>query len=764
MVEQGGTTSPSRKKRKKKDSIAAVEAPQIDAVPVIVLGLSDGTIQLFSPNSGRVLRTVSSPTSTSPILSAVTAKRGFSTILWTSSGDTTIRIWNPTNNTILSSWKNGDRTPYTRLSPQPPSSDGDDSVKLLAANQAIKLLQTTAQPNEVDGSKKPIDLATFSGHTSNVLDLQWDLASSNEPRFLSIADADRFVYLWQLPSDISSRRDPIASIPLDSDARAIALSIPLSNYLPSSHQNQRLLTLTAAGRISIYPIPSEVISPSANTKGQPLKPSLPTLVPRSVLAASSKNTPSNARVVGATFASGEQGHVRVARVIGGIRPVFDSIRYLDEAGEFIPDVVINDVPLSLPEESWLLTIPNKRYTEAPSLAVRSGGELGQDEEMDDLPLRDVDGDLDADLAELSLGQRLTALSGGNLGTNSDDNSDSESESEEPEARGDSKSKSNQKSTAVSGKGERKRQRASLKNSNKDNAPIAPANSLTRTLIQALHSSDSRLLESCLAHSDVTLIRNSVRRLPPQLAVPLINSCVERLGRGARAGNMKGGGAGTSTQRGSGLISWIKAVLAVHSGYLMTIPDLVARLASLHSTLTARLALHQNLLTLSGKLDMVLSQIEMRSSLAPAPLSTKSIAKAGNSATGKGKSGKSANEVNGVKIARYVEGESSSSDDDDMNVEVEKGSGDEGSVEDVELGGVSDSSDGDEISDGEVSGEELPGLEDEGEDEDDDEGGVLDSDDEDGDSDDDDDTEPTINGFIDDEAEEGYSEEEDEESD
>lgn len=216
------------------------------------------------------------------------------------------------------------------------------------------------------------------------------------------------------------------------------------------------------------------------------------------------------------------------------------------------------------------TIPNKRYTEAPSLAVRSGGELGQDEEMDDLPLRDVDGDLDADLAELSLGQRLTALSGGNLGTNSDDNSDSESESEEPEARGDSKSKSNQKSTAVSGKGERKRQRASLKNSNKDNAPIAPANSLTRTLIQALHSSDSRLLESCLAHSDVTLIRNSVRRLPPQLAVPLINSCVERLGRGARAGNMKGGGAGTSTQRGSGLISWIKAVLAVHSGYLMTV--------------------------------------------------------------------------------------------------------------------------------------------------------------------------------------------------
>jgi U3 small nucleolar RNA-associated protein 5 len=64
----------------------------------------------------------------------------------------------------------------------------------------------------------------------------------------------------------------------------------------------------------------------------------------------------------------------------------------------------------------------------------------------------------------------------------------------------------------------------------------------------LHSSDTRLLETCLAHSDQTLIRNTVRQLPPQLAVPLITACVERLGRGARAGSMKGGGGGASEPR------------------------------------------------------------------------------------------------------------------------------------------------------------------------------------------------------------------------
>ena len=105
---------------------------------------------------------------------------------------------------------------------------------------------------------------------------------------------------------------------------------------------------------------------------------------------------------------------------------------------------------------------------------------------------------------------------------------------------------------------------------KSDISVIPANSLTRTLIQALHSSDSRLLEMCLIHSDPILIRNTVRRLPPQLAIPLITACVDRLGRGARAANMKGGGGGASSQRGMGLLTWLKTVLAIQTGHLMTV--------------------------------------------------------------------------------------------------------------------------------------------------------------------------------------------------
>lgn len=167
------------------------------------------------------------------------------------------------------------------------------------------------------------------------------------------------------------------------------------------------------------------------------------------------------------------------------------------------------------------------------------------EEMD--AGNELDGALQVDLAELSLGQRLTAVTEGGIEQNSDSEDDQ-------------------------GVKDSSRQSKSTKKQSRAEVSVIPANSLTRTLIQALHSSDSRLLEMCLTHSDPVLIRNTVRRLPSQLALPLITACVDRLGRGARAANMKGSGGGTSSQRGSGLLIWLKTVLAVHTGHLMTVSD------------------------------------------------------------------------------------------------------------------------------------------------------------------------------------------------
>jgi U3 small nucleolar RNA-associated protein 5 len=163
---------------------------------------------------------------------------------------------------------------------------------------------------------------------------------------------------------------------------------------------------------------------------------------------------------------------------------------------------------------------------------------------------------------------------------------------------------------------------------------------------------------------------------------------------------------------------------------LQLPDLVARLSGLHATLTSRLALQEGLLTLSGRLEVVLSQIEARSSAAPAPLTIQKGKEAAN------KPKRAAN--------RYIEGESED-EDDPMDVVIEMEDGDEaGSIEDVELGG--DSEDG---------ATESSEEEEEDEEEDEDEG-----------DDEDDDSEPEgprLNGFIDDEAEETEGDEEDDES-
>lgn len=155
------------------------------------------------------------------------------------------------------------------------------------------------------------------------------------------------------------------------------------------------------------------------------------------------------------------------------------------------------------------------------------------------------GELDVDMAEPTLAERLKAMnvsksSSAGMARDSDDEEEDEAESESDEDEDDD--------GAVT------------------RTAAAPATTLTTTLIQALHSSDAPLLESCLAHSSPALVRSTVQRLPSgTLVLSLLEALVERLGTGK-----KGAQGNASVKRSRGLIEWVRQVLIVHVGFLVTV--------------------------------------------------------------------------------------------------------------------------------------------------------------------------------------------------
>jgi U3 small nucleolar RNA-associated protein 5 len=134
-------------------------------------------------------------------------------------------------------------------------------------------------------------------------------------------------------------------------------------------------------------------------------------------------------------------------------------------------------------------------------------------------------------------------------------------------------------------------------------PAGPikADSLGVLLTQALRSGDRALLERCVGVSDTRVVNNTVRRLLPADAAAFLRAAVERLQ--------------SKPARGGQLAAWIRAVLVHHTAYLMASPGVQAVLTSLYQTIESRLAMQRTLLSLSGRLDLLMVQARARAAAA-----------------------------------------------------------------------------------------------------------------------------------------------------
>ena len=87
---------------------------------------------------------------------------------------------------------------------------------------------------------------------------------------------------------------------------------------------------------------------------------------------------------------------------------------------------------------------------------------------------------------------------------------------------------------------------------------------------------------------------AVQRLPSTFVLPFLKSVIDKFQ--------------SKPSRGLTLITWIRALLIQHTSYLMTVPDLVKSLSVLYLTVDSRVTVFKKLLKLSGRLDLLLSQV------------------------------------------------------------------------------------------------------------------------------------------------------------
>ncbi|BGP13200.1 hypothetical protein JCM10213_000221 [Rhodosporidiobolus nylandii] len=682
------------KKRRKSDGGGAVDSPAKPGAAVkpqpaqltLALGLENGSVLLWHPH-GTGSRTLAHPTSISPVTalaSPVSSSAQEDGHLWTAHADGSVRVWDTLSGSLLGKVSGLGEEPrwddvIARY--EPAGEDGGKrTVHLVLSHLSLHAysLQLGAASKKEGKVRdlKATELGRCTGHvepchlrwtglssstsSSSPSDMAVDDATSpaspaDKLSFLSFSSTDRFVQVWSLPlhpSSSPSNGTLLARLALDSGVSSASVS-------PLSASSQTLAAIdSATGNVSLTTLPlsftaAAIEGSTPSKKAKKLGAGVVALEVQCEITAPAQGGRSEAGVAEVTFRPKEEGKALLCR--GGVKPVFEVAAFKEE-GAWVKKVDLARSATNLlvgsgTEQSAGAPQPS-RYSEHTSSSVAAASSAPDAAAGSDDEEAVNAGELDVDAAEPTLADRLKAMN----------------VSQKKERR-----KAARKARAAEDGLDEDVEVASESSDEEDDEELeddegvsaVPATTLTTTLIQALHSQDGPLLESCLTHSNPTLVRSTVKRLPSGgLVLSLLEAIVDRLGK-----EKKGREGMASVKRAKALIGWLKETLIVHVGFLVTIPSLVNRLSALHASLTQRLALQQPLLALNGRLELVMSQIDLRQDRqrAQQPASAKRAISQGR---------------------KYVEGESTDEDSDaegDEDEDLSEDDDDEGDIEDVVLG-------------------------------------------------------------------------------
>ncbi|CAG7825086.1 unnamed protein product [Allacma fusca] len=128
--------------------------------------------------------------------------------------------------------------------------------------------------------------------------------------------------------------------------------------------------------------------------------------------------------------------------------------------------------------------------------------------------------------------------------------------------------------------------------------------LGHLLSQGLHSKDTRILQSVLHRNDEKVILNTVRSLPVQLILPLVEEIKVMLTGKSQVNHC--------------ILRWLKAVFQIHSSYLMCCSANEELMGPIMSLLRARETLYPQMCLLKGKLELIKGHVAAKQYKADVP--------------------------------------------------------------------------------------------------------------------------------------------------
>eukprot|EP00466_Bigelowiella_natans_P003437 jgi/Bigna1/73167/fgenesh1_pg.23_\ len=548
----------------------------------VAMGTETGAILVWNLRKGKVVYTLEeSKGGSSEITDVIFAHN--SSMLVSGHKDGRVREWDLSTGMLKKSFTTGENS----------SGGQSPSVSKLAVYQN-KLLAGFTQICLHDLASGKV-IGKFQGHSSSIRCLDFN---ANGELFASGADDDRFLSIWST-SNLGSKTGKSSAIVREPLYLISLGSAPVSlRFTPSSNPPTYLSCVTTGGSALIYALPAPKNKRTKGKKGSSSSTKVTRIKKPScrIHVRKAGDAPTKSGGGGSlgsrrkrsvtksydTATSREDGPivsmewvsssvVVVARE-SAIKPGFETKELLADSGEILPQIELEpysvQIATSSSSSSSAPSAKGKKKQKTSDSAVQAATVGGPTSNIASSSAK-LSGSLSRkgttkeqrkfEEVHISMENRLRALLNPGGAANGD-------------RKASAKRKQSQQQPAAS-------------------ATAAPVSgSLKAVLEQGLVSNDKSLLEYCFENRDSESIRNTVRKIDAKYVLPLLKALGTRFQ--------------TRPQR-KHLVKWIKHTLQSHTGYLLTVPNLVSQLQAITSNFEKRLEMFPKLLQLYGRLEVLM---------------------------------------------------------------------------------------------------------------------------------------------------------------